>query len=110
MDRFAELLLEVWREVGRHIEIRESAQTLAGQLAAQLPLERLLVLRFDATQRAIETVAVARPVAGPAGMASAGGKSTCTASAWKRLMAWVHRGEILRAAAGRREPPSNRCR
>ena len=47
MERFAPLLLDIWREIGRHIEIGEAAQRCAPVLARRLPVDRLLVRRLD---------------------------------------------------------------
>src|SRR5207249_4639205 len=58
VDRFSSVLLDVWREAGRHIEIRESASNIARLLAEHLPLAHLLVRRLDATHHALETIAV----------------------------------------------------
>ena len=47
MERFRDVLLDVWREACRHIEIHESAGTIAAMLAQHLPLACLLVRRLD---------------------------------------------------------------
>ena len=57
MERFASLLLDVWREVGRHIEIDEAARRCAPLLARRLPVDRLLVRRLDPAGAVLETVA-----------------------------------------------------
>jgi hypothetical protein len=45
---FRTVLLEVWQEACRHIEIPESCGTIARLLGRHLPLEFLLVRRLDA--------------------------------------------------------------
>ena len=65
MERFREMLLDVWREACRHIEINESATTLAALLAQHLPLSYLLVRRFDSSTQSLSTVAVGQPVPSP---------------------------------------------
>lgn len=57
MDAMRDVLAEVWREVGRHIEIDASAQNIATMLAPHLPLESLSVLRYDASPPALQIVA-----------------------------------------------------
>ena len=56
-EPFRDVLLEVWREAGRHIEIHESSATIAAMLERHLPLAALLVRRFDASGHALDTVA-----------------------------------------------------
>ncbi len=99
MEKFNEVLLEVWREACRHIEIHVSADTIAVMLAKHLPLECLLVRRFDGQHQTLDTVAVGVPKSGPI---HATVKSTCTPARWKRLLAWAQHGEILHAPERRR--------
>ncbi|MEQ1502264.1 MAG: sigma 54-interacting transcriptional regulator [Myxococcota bacterium] len=51
------LLLEFWREVCKHLDIDESVRNLAPLLAAELPMDRLVIRRLDPERRRIETVA-----------------------------------------------------
>ena len=51
------LLLDVWREVCRHLEIGESVGRLAPILARRLPVRFLLVRHFDLQRSCLETVA-----------------------------------------------------
>lgn len=53
MHEFRALLLDVWREACRHIEIERSAQTIAQILARRLPIERLVVIALDFTHNQI---------------------------------------------------------
>lgn len=57
MDNFQVLLLNVWREACRHIEIRESVSAILPLLAGDLPIERMLVLRISVNDVLVETVA-----------------------------------------------------
>src|SRR5262245_11376026 len=99
MDRFREVLLDVWRESCRHIEIHESAGTIAAMLAKHLPLECLVVRRFDNQHQTINTVAVGLPKSGPF---QATATTACTPGRWKRLMSWAQDGETLHALERRR--------
>lgn len=99
MEEFREVLLDVWREACRHIEIQESTEGITRLLGRQFPLEWLVVRRFDGTNRQIVTVGAGH-VAGDRLHAAA--KSSATEGRWKRLMAWASLGEILRAPANRR--------
>ncbi|MCE9551840.1 MAG: sigma 54-interacting transcriptional regulator [Planctomycetes bacterium] len=61
MERFDSILLEVWREVGRHLELHESAPTIARLLAREMPLARLTLRRVDREHNALVSLAVASP-------------------------------------------------
>ena len=92
MERFREVLLDVWREVCRHIEIHESAATLAPLLAQHLPLACLLVRRLDAQHHGLETVAAGLPAGGDLHAAV---RTTLTPAKFRRLEHWAARGELL---------------
>ena len=51
------LLLEVWREVGRHLDLEESFSRLGPLVSAVVPVRRLLLRRVDAVGARVETVA-----------------------------------------------------
>src|SRR5690349_9028486 len=91
MSPFSNLLLDVWREVGRHLELRESAPTIAAMLARHLPLAGLLVRRLDHQNQALETVAAT----GSAAESQALGRTPLSAARFKRLQAWSSTGEVL---------------
>ena len=57
MERFSPLLLDVWREVCRHIEIGESVARVAPILVRRLPVDLVLVRRIDFQRGSLETVA-----------------------------------------------------
>lgn len=59
MQRFRKVLLEVWREACRHIEIAESNLAIATMLKAQLPLEQVIVRRIEREPFSLVTVAAA---------------------------------------------------
>jgi hydrogenase-4 transcriptional activator len=92
VERFHAVLLDVWREAGRHIEIRESAETIARLLVEHLPLAYLLVRRLDSTHQTLETIAVglAEDVSLPMP-----GKTPLTSSRLRRLIAWGREGTVL---------------
>jgi transcriptional regulator with GAF, ATPase, and Fis domain len=62
------LLLEVWREVGRHLSIDEAIERILPILAQTLPVTRLLVERLDPESGRVATVACAGEAL-PAGQA-----------------------------------------
>src|SRR4029079_3104349 len=97
MDRFSTVLLAVWSEAGRHIEIRESAANIARLLAEHLPLAQLLVRRFDATHNAVETIAVGQV---DHSAQPSMGKTILTGARFKRLIAWGREGTVLQSESG----------
>ena len=63
-DRFSigrvdrQVLVDIWREACRHIEIQESTHTIGGILGKLAPIGQLLVRRIDRQRSCLETVAV----------------------------------------------------
>ena len=86
MERFRDVLLDVWREACRHIEIRESTATVAAMLAKGLPLAGLIVRRLDEQHQALETIAVGQP-GGDAVETTL--RTALTPAKYKRLLAWA---------------------
>lgn len=110
MDRFREVLLAVWREACRHIECSESAAEIAALLGSHLPMERLIVRRFDIPHQALETVAWGVPAALPASSTATPPpndgmfrqRTPLPASALKRLLAWAREGKAVHDPRTRR--------
>jgi len=100
MERFQSVLLDVWREAGRHIEIRQSAQNIAQMLASHLPLEFLVVRRLDASRSSLETIAVGH--IGERHVPSLA-KTIVPSARLRRLNAWGREGTVLHGAAGERK-------
>ena len=48
MERFVDVLLELWRQIGREIQLSESADGIARLLAGRMPLGLLVIRQFDA--------------------------------------------------------------
>lgn len=57
MDRDEDILLATWREASQHLEIRECAEHVAPLLVPRMPVDLILVRRFDFERHSIETVA-----------------------------------------------------
>ncbi|WP_197447181.1 sigma 54-interacting transcriptional regulator [Tautonia plasticadhaerens] len=104
MERHATLLLEIWREVCRHLQIPESVELIAPLLARRLPADLALVRRIDAAGGVVETVALGHCRPGPAPSRA---RSELTPEAMQRLIAWCHRRQVLRLAdrSATAEPP-----
>jgi transcriptional regulator with GAF, ATPase, and Fis domain len=89
-----DLLLEVWREVGRHLELPDLMQRLFDRLREELPAS-LFVRRLDFAGGCIETVA--------AGVASghsapARTRTDATPEALQALSAWCRTGTLVPAS------------
>jgi hydrogenase-4 transcriptional activator len=93
MDRYQDMLLEIWREIGRHVEIREAAQNIANILAQHLPLECLFVRRWNTREQLLETVAIGAPRRKPVSIPAT---SEFTSSEWKQAQAWARSGDVWR--------------
>jgi hydrogenase-4 transcriptional activator len=101
MDRYRELLMDVWREACRHIEITQSTETIAGLLSAHLPLERVFVRRVDTARQCIESVGVGQiRKNGPPGDL----RSECGPSQMAPILDWCRRGKVLHCHERGAEP------
>lgn len=54
------IVAQVWREVGRHLEIQESVRRIAPMLSAHFPVQAVLLRRLDREPMRLVTVASAR--------------------------------------------------
>lgn len=95
------LLLDVWKDVGRHDEIGESLQRLAARLGREVPLQRVIVRRIDEGSQRIDTVATAElrekrdpPI----------GRATLSSDDLLRLVDWSRRGKVTGWRLGARDP------
>ena len=96
MQRFRPILLAVWQEVCRHIELREAAATLAGLLAQQMPLAQLVVRRIDREHAALVTVGAAP---NPDGVSGGDARRTLAPAEMRRFLAWCRAGKPARGGA-----------
>jgi hydrogenase-4 transcriptional activator len=58
MEKFNRILLQVWREACRDIEIEKSCAVISSMLLQHLPLYQVLVCGFDQAKKNLETLAV----------------------------------------------------
>lgn len=58
MEKFKQILLDVYREACRHIKISESTPNIARMLHHHLPISQILIRTFNATNFLIETAAI----------------------------------------------------
>jgi transcriptional regulator with GAF, ATPase, and Fis domain len=97
VDRFLPLLVDAWREVGRHADVQETLESLVQRTARELPAAAVRVRALDHARLALDTLGVVgrRPDAL---------RDVFEPDAWERLLAWARSGELLhgRAAEVRR--------
>jgi transcriptional regulator with GAF, ATPase, and Fis domain len=98
MDAFSPLLLELWREVCRHIEIGESVERLAPILARHLPAGFLIVRHFDISHSRLETVATGLCQPGTVAFPP---RSELSPHDLDRLLVWCRRTRNLRLDASK---------
>jgi len=92
MEPFRGLLLNVWKETSRHIEIQEATDNIATMLAQQMPLAVVLVRRFDAGRHALVTVARSEVEDRLPPLADS---TQLSAMNYKKLVAWARSGASL---------------
>jgi hydrogenase-4 transcriptional activator len=91
------VIFDVWREVGRHLEIAESVERLLPRLAEELPIEALAVRRIDRQGLSLETVACGIVGELPPLFS---GKTKLTDGELVQLLAWCGRGDVATKRAG----------
>ncbi len=102
MERFRDLLLAVWREVCRHMEIHESTGNIVEMLAEHLPLEVLLVRSLDISSHSLSTAAMAQP---PPNILHATVRTPLTPAQQQRLVTWSADDEIRHGQQAKRSGP-----
>jgi len=93
MEKFQTVLLNVWQEACRHIEIVESTEKISEILARHMPIHQIFVRRIDRQHSCLETVAV--------GLATSedvqpDARTECSATQLKKLLSWCRRGEVAK--------------
>jgi len=99
MERYAGLLLDVWKEVCRHLEIGESIERLGPMLMRRLPIDLIMIRRLDPARSCVETVATGHGKPAPAELLMHTiGRNSASAAELEQLAAWCARGKVLRAS------------
>lgn len=88
-----ELLLEVWREVSRHLELSDSIQQIAKLIASEIPADAIVVRRIDLTRRGLETLAVGHCRDNAAAISMA--PSDCSAATMRTLLTKGRAREVI---------------
>lgn len=91
MEKFKEILLDIWREVCRNIEITESLPIIAKMLTQHLPLKQILICRIDHTRSDLDTIAIGLNESVPRYYKS----KEYTKSQINKLKSWHKKHEII---------------
>lgn len=92
MEHNNRLLLDVWREACRHIEIAEATDLITPLIVRHLPLDQLALRVIDLERASVDTVAAsARDHSRPAARL----RNECSPDEIDRLLQWCLRGEIV---------------
>jgi transcriptional regulator with GAF, ATPase, and Fis domain len=90
-----DILLSVWQEISRHLDIGESIESAVPLLRRQMPLAVLSIRRLDDEHRTIRTVA-----AWPASSReNADAEVELSRADFRRLQRWVQEGAVLQKSA-----------
>ncbi len=100
MKKFIPLLLEVWREACRHIQINESVGRIAPLLARRLPADQIVLRRFDLARACVETLAASACRGGPDPEPT---RTECSPEQLDAMVGWGHRGEVFVGEAAEAE-------
>lgn len=97
MDQFQDVLLSVWQEACRHIDIRRSTASIAPLLVRHVPAKQVLVRRIDVGRSCLETVAV-----GLAERESSlvEARTTCSPDEIQSLLAWCRQLRVAHRQDG----------
>ncbi len=93
--RLNDLLLSLWREACRNVEIHESTRRIAALLLPHVPLSRMLVRRIRLDSACVETVAVGAFANEPTARLT---RTPCSPDQVKRLLTWCQAGRSLYCA------------
>ena len=91
MEHFQNVLLGVWQEACRHIDISQATANIASMLVNYVPVEQVFVRRIDKARSCLETVAV--------GLVEHGQqlpepRTDCAPAEFEALLAWCGRGKV----------------
>src|SRR5262245_61350973 len=93
------LLLPVWQEVCRHLELADLADSIADLLREHVPLTSLIFRRLETEHRRVRIIATSVADATPAEP----GDVHLADAEWKRLERWVRGRKPAHLAAERRQ-------
>ena len=91
MEKFRDVLLDVWREACRHIQIDQSTETIGAIVVQYLPIRSLLVCRMDVERAVLETVGSGGTNEGAEPLES---RHDCSPADMKRFESWCRQGLV----------------
>ncbi|MBL8820547.1 MAG: sigma-54-dependent Fis family transcriptional regulator [Planctomyces sp.] len=99
VEKFQKILLDVWREACRHIQIGESADTFFRMLREQMPLAGVVIHWVDVEHQRV-SIATAVPKSAAAVVQASevnfGRGSELSEKHFRQLTQWVRNGELTR--------------
>lgn len=103
MERHTTLLLAVWREVCKHVELAESLERTFPPIARRVPVERIVIRRLDLARSMLETIASTDA----SGQTRSEQSRTALQSAEAEdLLAWCRRSQAVRVGPRGAKPAS----
>jgi len=104
MEKFQSVLLSVWQEACRHIEINELVQKIAPMLRNDIPLDQVMILKVDSAEGFLDIVALG--FTDPRHI-QPHTQITYSKESFKKLLKWCRRGEVFhhRADDSTQTPP-----
>jgi transcriptional regulator with GAF, ATPase, and Fis domain len=91
LEPVEQVLLSVWQEACRHIDISQSTSNIAAMLVEHIPVEQVLVRRIDVARSCLETVA--RGLTGPEHRLP-DARTDCCPTELKSLRAWCRNKKV----------------
>ena len=92
MKKFQTVLLKVWQEACRHIEIGEMTQNIAPMLLQDMPIDQILIRIIDPGNACLETVALGFPDTQHIQPIT---RNDCPNKDLKKLLKWYAQGKVL---------------
>lgn len=93
MERYTTLLLAVWREVCKHVELSESLDQTFAPIARRVPVQRLLIRRLDLQRSTLETLAIS-DASGQARLGQT--RAALQGNEAEELLGWCRQGRATR--------------
>ncbi|HTU61542.1 MAG TPA: sigma 54-interacting transcriptional regulator, partial [Polyangiales bacterium] len=97
------IVAQVWREVGRHLEIQESVRRIAPMLSAHFPVQAVLLRRLDREPMRLVTVASARVDTGDTYEGTTP-RNACEEDGAKQLIQFANEGSARYISSTRPNP------
>ncbi|MFO0425649.1 MAG: sigma-54 interaction domain-containing protein [Planctomyces sp.] len=101
-ERFQDLLLEMWREACRHIQISESANTFLRMLREQVPLGGVVIHWLDQEHSRVSVASVTPDTVFPAASRL---HEDLPEKQFRQLMQWIRQGELVRVDPKQQKSP-----